>query len=128
MSLLEAGKFSKRNLRGDGGVMKQKVFAKSCLLAAIFLAAGMSFPHGALGQGPTGPQQFPVGTNPFSVALDGANIWVANYGSKTVTKLRASDGAVQGTYEVGTHPVGMAFDGANIWVANSGSKDLTKLR
>ena len=29
---------------------------------------------------------------PGGVAFDGANIWVANHGDATVTKLRASDG------------------------------------
>jgi DNA-binding beta-propeller fold protein YncE len=29
---------------------------------------------------------FPVGAVPTGVAFDGANIWVANYGSDTVSK------------------------------------------
>ncbi len=29
---------------------------------------------------------FPVGTRPLGVAFDGANIWVANSGSSTVSK------------------------------------------
>ena len=62
------------------------------------------------------------------IAFDGANIWVANYGSNNVTKLRASDGAILGTYAVGSNPVGIAFDGANIWVTNSGSDNVSKLR
>ncbi len=37
---------------------------------------------------------FPVGSQPYGVAFDGANIWSANYGDGTVTKLHASDGAV----------------------------------
>ena len=37
-----------------------------------------------------------VGTHPTGIAFDGANIWVANYGSNNVTKLRASDGASWG--------------------------------
>src|SRR5438552_2589388 len=43
-------------------------------------------------------------------------------------KLRASTGAVLGTFVVGTKPIGVAFDGTNIWVANGGSNDVTKLR
>jgi hypothetical protein len=35
-----------------------------------------------------------------------------------VNKLRASDGALLGTYPVGSFPESVAFDGANIWVAN----------
>jgi DNA-binding beta-propeller fold protein YncE len=44
-----------------------------------------------------------------------------------VTKLRASDGVVLGTFPVGNAPAGIAFDGANIWVANL-SNSVTKLR
>ena len=71
---------------------------------------------------------FPVGTFPCGIAFDGANIWVANNGSNSVTKLRASDGIVLGTYAVGFNPRGMVFDGANIWVANTNSNSVTKLR
>jgi hypothetical protein len=38
-----------------------------------------------------------------------------------VSKLRASDGALLGTFAVGTNPSALAFDGANIWVANFGN-------
>ena len=47
---------------------------------------------------------FSVGSNPVGVAFDGANIWVANTSSNNVTKLRASDGALQGTFSVGAVP------------------------
>ena len=73
-------------------------------------------------------RSFPVGVGPFGVALDGANIWVANVNSHTVTKLRASDGANLGTFPAGLNPWDVAFDGANIWVANLGSDNVTKLR
>jgi outer membrane lipoprotein-sorting protein len=71
---------------------------------------------------------FPVESGPFGVAFDGANIWVANSGSNSVTKLRASDGANLGTFSVGDGPLGIAFDGASIWVTNRGSNSVTKLR
>ena len=62
------------------------------------------------------------------MAFDGANIWVTNDNSNNVTKLRASDGAVLGTFAVGSSPTGVAFDGANVWVANYSSNNVTKLR
>ena len=62
---------------------------------------------------------YPAGSSPDGVAFDGANIWVTNYGSSTVTKLLASTGAIVGTYPVGVYPDSVAFDGTNIWVANS---------
>jgi hypothetical protein len=52
--------------------------------------------------------------------FDGANLWMTNGEADSVTKVRAGDGVVLGTYAVGNRPIGLAFDGANIWVANSG--------
>jgi DNA-binding beta-propeller fold protein YncE len=46
---------------------------------------------------------YPVGTVPFALAFDGANMWVANQGSNNVTKLLASTGAIVGTYAAGAH-------------------------
>jgi DNA-binding beta-propeller fold protein YncE len=71
---------------------------------------------------------FDVGGFPIGVVSDGTNIWVANGGSNTATKLRASDGAVLGTFSVGKFPIGVAFDGTNIWVANGESNNVMKLR
>jgi hypothetical protein len=50
----------------------------------------------------------------LALAFDGANIWVPNNGG-TVTKLRASDGKVLGTYNVGADGSGITFDGVNLW-------------
>jgi len=49
----------------------------------------------------------------YGIAFDGTNIWVANSGGNTVTKIRASDGSLVGTYHV-SNPWGIAFDGATI--------------
>src|SRR5438094_8314708 len=62
---------------------------------------------------------FTVGSDPVGVAFDGASIWVVNNGPGTVTKLRASDGAVEGTFNVGSGGAGVASGGANISVANN---------
>ena len=74
---------------------------------------------------------FSVGTTPFGVAFDGANVWVVNGGDNDVEKLRANDGAVLGAFSVGqsrASPRGLAFDGENVWVSNSGGNDVTELR
>ena len=72
------------------------------------------------------------------LAFDGANIWVADNASNTVTKLRASDGICAGvanpsgsdvsarSVAVGSQPYGVAFDGANIWVTNYSSSTVSK--
>src|ERR1700693_3725278 len=64
-------------------------------------------------------------SNPYGLAFDGQNIWSANNGEGTVSKLRASDGKLLGTFTVGGHPFGVVFDGGNVWVtvaANTVSK------
>ena len=71
---------------------------------------------------------FTVGSSPFGIAFDGANVWIANFSSNNVTKLRANDGASLGTFTVGTSPSTLAYDGANMWVANTHSNNVTKLR
>jgi hypothetical protein len=71
------------------------------------------------------------GSGVTTVAFDGANIWLATDGApggSSVTKLRASDGALLGHFPVGDAPRAVVFDGANVWVANSGSNNVTKLR
>ncbi len=62
---------------------------------------------------------YKVGGNPIGVAFDGANIWVANNGDGTVSKLRARDGVNLGTFSAPGSPYGVAFDGANIWVTGT---------
>ena len=64
---------------------------------------------------------------PGSLAFDGANIWVTSSNENTVTKLRASDGALLGTFSVGSNPYSVAFDGANIWVTSFYSNTVSKL-
>src|SRR4029077_12134962 len=71
--------------------------------------------------------QFATGSNAIGVAFDGASIWVCNFGSSNVTKLRGSDSHNLGIFPAGTKPIAAAFDGANIWVANIGSANVTKL-
>jgi len=71
---------------------------------------------------------FPTGAGPTGIAFDGANIYVANGSSNTITKLRASDGALLGTFSTGHNPLGLAFDGANIWVGNVGDNTVWKIR
>lgn len=71
---------------------------------------------------------FNVGKFPIGITFEGTNIWVANGGSNTVTKLRASDGAVLENFTVGTLPLQVVFDGANIWVTNGRSNSVSKLK
>jgi len=76
----------------------------------------------------TGGTSFLTGLRTEGIVFDGASIWVANMGDGTVTRLRASDGLIQGTYTVGNAPTSVAFDGTSIWVANSGDGTVTRLK
>lgn len=74
---------------------------------------------------------FAVGNHPEGMAFDGTDLWIANSADNSVTKLRASDGAVLGTFTAlggGTVPDAVAFDGANIWVTDGNSAEVTELR
>jgi len=86
--------------------------------------------------------------DPNGICFDGANIWVTSYrlgygrgGSKpeangekrvgmdnTVSKLRASDGKVMGTFNTGQGPQWPTFDGEHIWIPNSVDNTVSKLR
>ncbi len=68
----------------------------------------------------------PIGAGGHMAGFDGVNIWVANYDSNSVTKIRASDGNVQGTFAVSGTPWGVAFDGANLWVSNFSGSNIWK--
>jgi hypothetical protein len=60
-----------------------------------------------------------VGSSPEGMAFDGAYIWVANFGSNSVTQILASTATVVNTFALGSTcptPEGMAFDGTYVWV------------
>ncbi|MBK6749071.1 MAG: hypothetical protein IPG67_03445 [Acidobacteria bacterium] len=52
---------------------------------------------------------------------------MGNISSNNLTKLRATDGLILGTFAVGSNPHGVGFDGANMWVANGVSNNVIKL-
>jgi hypothetical protein len=96
--------------------------------------AAETFPHsynlsllGSLRWDLLSPRAIAV-NGPSGLAFDGANIWVANTTSNTVTKVRAVDAVVLGAFPVGNNPTKLTFDGANIWVSNSSTTTVTKLR
>ena len=96
----------------------------------IILCALLATLIGGTAQAQTAIQLTPasqVGLGPEGIATDGTSVFVANQFSDTVSKLRASDGAVVGTYAVGHRPVAVAFDGAFFWVANYLSNNVMKL-
>jgi DNA-binding beta-propeller fold protein YncE len=62
------------------------------------------------------------------MAFDGANMWVTNAQSNTISKFRVSDGANLGNFALG-HPAQLlAFDGASIWASDGVTNKITKIR
>ena len=77
--------------------------------------------------GPNVTTKFDAGLEPTAIAFDGINMWITNNLAGSVTKLRANDGAFQGTFPVSSGPNGVAFDGANVWVSNWASNTVSKI-
>ncbi len=71
-----------------------------------------------------------TGIYPLSIIYDGANMWIGNgINLGSVTKIRAADGAVLGTYATaGTTVRGLLYDGTSIWVCNSGTNTVSRVR
>jgi hypothetical protein len=58
-----------------------------------------------------------VGSNPYAVAFDGANMWVSRSGSTLMKRYRASDGASVGDVAAWTSATHLVFDGTRMWVS-----------
>jgi DNA-binding beta-propeller fold protein YncE len=73
---------------------------------------------------PVGNSNASVGTEPFSIALDGSgHVWIADYGSDNVTKVPLVGGTPpfpSFPLPAGSAPHGIAFDGTNLWTADYG--------
>jgi YVTN family beta-propeller protein len=55
----------------------------------------------------------------LAISADGRSLYVVNYESDTVTKLRASDLRVLQNLDTGVHPIGITYDAVtgDVWVA-----------
>lgn len=65
-----------------------------------------------------------VGTNPYFVRFDGADLWVANNNSDTVTRVRASDGTVLGTWTGATDATGIVCAIGKVFITGSSAGKL----
>ena len=72
-------------------------------------------------------QTIAVGDTPRVVSSDGTHVWVANYGSNTVTELNASTGQVVQTISVGSQPSAISSDGTHVWVTSNFYSEVTEL-
>ena len=60
-----------------------------------------------------------VGAGPTALAFDGAHSWVGSASARSVSKLRASDGVVLGSWAVPGRPDALAIEGSHVWVASN---------
>src|SRR5262245_13022033 len=82
--------------RGQAAVFVSKGVNQAIARSSRRAALGQwwtTTPHWDLGLGVT-----EVGDTPYLPQSDGADIWVPNFGDETVARIRASDGAVLGTW------------------------------
>jgi YVTN family beta-propeller protein len=78
-------------------------------------------------------QSVSVGVSPTYMAFDGANIWVPNQSSDSITVVQASTGKVVATISSDganrlSSPLQTAFDGERILVTNPGNDSVTLFR
>src|SRR5207244_11722925 len=91
------------------------------LLSTFLLALCGSFYQSAAALEPDARstiQSFTVGVTPGGLAFDGANIWITTFDTDEVTKLRASDGTVLGTFPAAGLTIYPVLDGPTIWMTN----------
>ena len=55
-------------------------------------------------------------TGPEAVAFDGTYVWVATQFNDSITRVKASDGSVSGTFKAGKRPVALIYAAGSIWV------------
>ena len=75
---------------------------------------------------PSTPANISVGTGPYRTAFDGANVWVSNLGSNTVSKINPATNQVVASVGINS-PRGLAFDGSFIWVTSFGTNRVYKV-
>lgn len=69
-----------------------------------------------------------TGSQPRSMAIsaDGEALYVVNYNSATMTKVKAADMSVMQTVQTDHHPIGITYEPTlrRVWVANYGGRVL----
>lgn len=78
-------------------------------------------------------QTIPMAAVPSYMAFDGANLWVPNFGSNSITVVQVNSGAIVATIPGNASnalnaPLQAAFDGERILVTNTGNNTVTIFR
>ena len=72
-------------------------------------------------------QQIPVGSAPTAAAITGPDVWVANSGDGTVTRVSTVTNRAVDTIQVGNLPVAIAAGSGAVWVANEGDGTVDRI-
>ena len=65
--------------------------------------------------------------SPIAIAFDGVNMWTANQGSNSVSRITPAGVVTHFTLPAGAQPMDIVFDGTNMWTANSGTHNVTRV-
>jgi hypothetical protein len=124
--------------RVTGGIVAAAVLAVVAVILAVILPSRGSSPSVAAAP-PTCTTAATLPTTsasnqlnqPDAIAVDGAHVWVANFGSSTVTELNASNGSLvrvlSDPADGFDHPRAIAVAGSHVWVANANTSTVTEL-
>ena len=66
-------------------------------------------------------------SNPISIAFDGVDMWTANVGSHSVSRITPAGAVTHYTLPVSSAPLDIVFDGANMWTVNSGTHNVSRI-
>ena len=72
-------------------------------------------------------QTIPVGADPAAVTVTGGDVWVANSGDGTVSRISAAANAVVQKISVGNVPDAIASGPSGIWVADRGDATVDRI-
>jgi hypothetical protein len=78
-------------------------------------------------QGPSVLRHTTIGLTPSFVRFDGADLWVSNFGEGTVSRVRAGDGRVLGTWTGLTAPADNIATGSSVCVADINAHALYRI-
>jgi hypothetical protein len=85
-------------------------------------AAGRYWKPGGVGLGVT-----TVGTNPDFLVFDGLDVWVSNFASGTISRVRSSSGNLLGTWTGATSPGPLLSAMGAIFASSHGSQNLYRI-
>jgi YVTN family beta-propeller protein len=90
-------------------------------LAAVVVAAVV------VGTGTIRMTRITVGQAPCAEVAGLGSVWVANYGSSTISRVDPHTNRVTGTVRVGSEPCGLALGGGALWVDGYGTESVERV-